>query len=47
MVSADISRISVVEQYVDVVNSVFSGRVVHRENTLDGLFDDFTVSGQG
>ena len=42
MFSADVSSVNVIEEYVNVVDSVVTGRVVYRKRTFHGLLDDNT-----
>ena len=44
MFSADVGSINVVEQDVNIVDSVVTGRVVHRERSFYSLLDDDTFS---
>jgi hypothetical protein len=47
VISANVCSVSVIEEHIDVVDAVFSRRVVYTERTLDGLLDDLTVGGEG
>ena len=46
MFSAYVRGIDVVEENVDVVNAIVSGRVVDGEGPLDALLDDVSISVQ-
>ena len=46
MFSAYVRGINVVEENVDVVNAIISGRVVDGEGPLDALLDDVSISVQ-
>ena len=47
MIATNVGRIGVVEHHIDVVDSVFSRRIVDHQRSFHVLLDDFTISGEG